>query len=169
MKIIFLDIDGVLVNDWSLSTEMIDVNDTDGRIRRCHRFSGSCVDLLNHIIDSTGAKIVVSSTWRMCFNSFQTLVDYMKDQGIKGEVIGRTPTPDEYARVRAHVSSLWLAVPRGNEIQMWLDEHKDLNVEKFVILDDNSDMEHLSHRLVQTDFDAGLTERKANYAISKLS
>lgn len=38
-------------------------------------------------------------------------------------------------------------------------------VESFVILDDNQDMVHLAHRLVRTQFSAGLTEADAEVAI----
>ena len=46
---------------------------------------------------------------------------------------------------------------RGNEIQQWLDIHKEYDVEDFIILDDDSDMEHLIDHLIQTDSILGIT------------
>ena len=58
------------------------------------------------------------------------------------EILGRTP---------------YLGTKRGVEIQHWLDENEDKNIESFVILDDDMDMEHLMEYGVFTDTDIGLT------------
>ena len=50
-----------------------------------------------------------------------------------------------------------LGTDRGIEIQQWLDDNKDLDIEKFVILDDDMDMEHLLRHLVHTDTNIGMT------------
>lgn len=69
-------------------------------------------------------------------------------------------------------------VKRGIEIQRWFDEtFKEKGLEHdapFVIVDDESDMKHLSPYLVQTKFDGvsdetGLTKEKADLIISKLT
>lgn len=49
-KIIFLDIDGVLIPDFKKWQEQ--------------SFNANCVDILLYIIRKTGAKIVISSSWR---------------------------------------------------------------------------------------------------------
>jgi hypothetical protein len=67
-KIIFLDICGVLrpslytdflYNMWKLSGHEIRSCDEFGQL-----FYQPCIDNLKHIIDKTGAKIVLSSDWK---------------------------------------------------------------------------------------------------------
>ena len=61
-----------------------------------------------------------------------------------------------------------LHVRRGLEIQKWLDDNPQGENVVFVILDDDSDMEHLMDRLVQTDHEFGLTQEDAGKAILML-
>ena len=56
---------------------------------------------------------------------------------------------------------------RGLEIQKWLD--KNPGVDKFIILDDDSDMVHLMSHLLQTDGEFGLTNEIADEAIKRLN
>lgn len=44
---------------------------------------------LKRIIDETGAKIVISSTWRM--SGLQNILDMWHSRNLPGEVIGITP------------------------------------------------------------------------------
>ncbi len=123
MKIIFLDIDGVL--NWRKTVERVHVG----------RFIGidpAMVARFNQIIDAhPDAKIVISSTWRNSFSysteilDFPGLIKYLQARGLKGEVIDHTPL---YFTKRS----------RGHEIGEWLeDEAKKLGVTSFVILDDD--------------------------------
>jgi len=156
VKICFTDIDGVLNN------------------RSCY-FPGNqhpkygrnpdpkCVAALNWLCEKTGAQIVVSSTWRIGG------LDLMRETinshwGVNGPVIDVTP------RLLDYRGDITLSVPRGREIQAWLDRRKQDyahcgghwgDVDRFVILDDDSDMEHLLPHLVKTDFEHGLTMEKA--------
>lgn len=58
MKVIFLDIDGVLnSNDWYVKTRGVGgYNGGD--------IDPECIELINDLIDATGAKIIMSSSWR---------------------------------------------------------------------------------------------------------
>ena len=56
---------------------------------------------------------------------------------------------------------------RGREIQLWLQQHPE--VDSFVILDDDADMDNLIDRLVQTEIETGLTEQDADRAIELLT
>jgi hypothetical protein len=77
-------------------------------------------------------KIVISSTWRYG-ETVETLKAMFKPfKLISDAIIGLTPNIG--------------LTPRGNEIQAWLDKHPE--VDKFVIVDDNRDMVHLTDRLV---------------------
>jgi len=152
MRIVFLDIDGVLVT-WDSMKNL-------GMVNRLHRFQPSCVAALNKLTRASGASIVVSSTWRLGnAERFAELVHYMSDQGIEAPVLGRTP----HLVTETPGYVIGLAEPRGVEIQHWLD-HADCKVESFVILDDDSDMAHLTARLIQTSMESGLTDAHAERA-----
>jgi hypothetical protein len=144
LRIVFLDFDGVLVNDRSI------------RVRSGGQSTADplCVDALNRITDATGAAIVVTSTWRF-EQSRAELCGILARWGVTGRVIDCTA--DVCRR-------------RGEEIQAWLDAHRGLyDIESFVILDDEADMAHLGPTLVQTHFKLGLTLDDAERAIRILA
>ncbi|MGA2647414.1 MAG: HAD domain-containing protein [Candidatus Sulfotelmatobacter sp.] len=147
MKVIFLDIDGVLINNASLlNMESSYVPDE------------KCVQELNELINRTDAKIVVSSCWRIG-RTLAELQDLLSGWGIKGIVLDKTPDPLNSREKE-----------RGLEILRWLAERnkgKD-DVESFVILDDNKYMPTLLEFLVQTKFEPGLTRRNAEKALQIL-
>lgn len=141
MKVLFLDVDGVL-------------NSTEGWCRDNPHTSTymtpECVDQLKELLNKRckDVAVVVSSTWRKYFDikAFRAMFDIL---GLPGDrIIGYTPEAE-------HLSS-----ERGHEIQAWLDGHPE--VERFVILDDDADMVHLMPHLVQTDPMYGLTEERIN-------
>jgi len=140
MKIIFLDIDGVLNNYNSYVKETRIV------------WEKECVDRLNKITDKTGAKIVISSTWRFQEHHVHA---YENDMGIKGEIIDKTPR------------STNILSCRGDEIWLWLQEHPE--VEKFVILDDSSDMRDMFKYLIQTNPEFGLTDSDVERVIERFN
>lgn len=121
MKIIFLDIDGVL--NWAGTEDRL-----DGFVGLCQER----ISRLNKITDAVpDAKIVISSTWRHAFTNayknFAELVSLLHDRGIRGEIIDRTP-------------SRFSSRTRGSEIREWLeDEAKEGRTHTYVILDDSID------------------------------
>ena len=157
-RVVFLDVDGVLVNKASLRLPRI--ASPIGRILSAHP---DCVAALNTITDVTGAQLVMSSSWREEGDA-ESLAGVLRTWGVAGTLIGQTPL----------IGSQWdgnTLLPgstRGDEIQAWLDEAGSL-VGAFVILDDDAGMAHLRHRLVQTDSDTGLTMRDARKAIQMLA
>lgn len=140
MKIIFLDIDGVL-NYYGMP---------DNRLYLIDR---RAVETLNLLIEKTGAKIVISSTWRL-LNSLAMIKSLLIEKGFKGEIVGKTPSINTNGRIR------------GDEIQAWLEEHPD--VKEYVILDDDSDMGPLKGRLVKVDGKFGLLTDDVTKAIEIL-
>ena len=124
MKVIFLDIDGVL-NVYSRD------HDEFGS-----QFHDHLVENLKYIIDNTNAKIVISSSWRS--GGLERMKDMWTKRNYPAEVIGVTPDlsyqddNDEYHRVK-----------RGEEIDWYLK--KNTNIENYVILDDDTDF--LPHQL----------------------
>ena len=137
MKIIFLDYDGVVNSLW-----FQDVNGepnfnfpSDDKVNNTQ-----AIAWLNKLCRETGAKIVVTSTWRNADNYKECLYNAGLNKNI--DILGKTKK---------------LGTKRGIEIQKWLDENKNLNIEKFVILDDDMDMEHLIDYLIVTDGLIGMT------------
>lgn len=131
MKIIFLDIDGVLNHD-RFYHERFENRYVDGAIEYPYsEIDPSSVKNLNQLISDTNAKIVISSTWR------HDGIDYCKKvlefHGFVGDIIDITPT------IRNNDCL------RGNEIHKWIKENESLigshyNFTEYVILDDDSDM-----------------------------
>lgn len=159
MKVIFLDIDGVL-------NVIPQGHDAYGGI-----FHPEFVDNLERIINETGAKIVISSSWR--HSGLQKILNMWKFRNLPGEVIG--VTPDLYRRVDFEGERKMV---RGDEIQAILDQQPEIT--NYVILDDDDDM--LSGQIgnfVQTsnninhpdciDIGYGLTNECTNRAIRILN
>ena len=122
MKIIFLDIDGVL-NVYCESRDKFGCT-----------FHSNFVDNLKNIIDNTGAKIVISSSWRT--DGLDIMKDLWKYRDLPGEVID--VTLHSYDLIRQGKFEFYDDVERGHEIQDWLDKHKE--VTNYVIIDDDNDM-----------------------------
>ena len=172
MKVLFLDIDGVLVTPAHITEHLnpedphatyVGVDeweaDREEAIMPYARFDPRAVRLLNKITQKTGAKIVVSSTWRLRGQGEITRI--LREQEVWAPVIGVTPS------LRSH-QARWLRDlrGRGNEIAAWLDEHPE--VERFAILDDDQDMTFLCPHLFATGGDHGLTEEIADWVIDYL-
>lgn len=103
-KIIFLDIDGVvnLASDYYL------------------KFNKEALLLLEHIIQKTGAKIVVSSSWRsgnlsITRNSFK---DKGMSQYLLDQIVGETDRYHWFIKDKSYLS-----IVRGNEIKTWVDRN----------------------------------------------
>ena len=114
-KVIFLDVDGVL-ND----------RNTPTRTKQgCLFVDESKILLLRKIVDATGAKIVLSSTWRYDRDDFRYNSDFLelKEAMAAHGLEFYSYTPVEPSGTR-----------RGMEIEAWLGVHPE--VKKFVILDD---------------------------------
>jgi hypothetical protein len=144
MKIVFLDFDGVL-NSRRFYLE---------RPSSEFKLDSVAVDRLNRLIQCSGANVVVSSTWRLG-RSIRELQKVLGSYGFEGKVIGRTPQLNNCYR--------------GFEIREWVADHPDVDLESFVILDDDADMVDLALRQVQTNHNFGLCGRHVRDAIDVLS
>lgn len=140
MKVIFLDVDGVLNHTNSKSK----VEDEKAK-------------LIKQIVDETNAKIVLSSDWRYYLNTddedVDLLIRMLSKYGM--EIMSSTPITKHGYRVA--------------EIYQWIKEWQGEPIEKFVILDDRGDMKPYMDRLVQTDFDYGLVKKDTKIAIKLLN
>lgn len=134
MKVIFLDIDGVLNSlsydrsrDWTKQTDIDE----------------SRLPLLKRIVDATSAKIVLSSTWRVhwsadidkCDSDGKYIAELFAKHGL--EVYDKTPDHG-------------FSGDRREEIVEWLSYEEE--TERFVIIDDSPfGWNELSAHFVKTD------------------
>ena len=155
MKIIFLDIDGVLTSDMYEESRLEKRDD--------NRIDLSRVKLLAELVKSTDAKIVLTSTWRVDWNKISLLCgDYGKylNQCLATynlSIFDKTP----------FISYLG---DRRKEILIWLSRHRG-EVESFVIIDDiNYGWNELKNRVVITNPQGyGLEEKHMQKAIELLN
>ena len=155
MKIIFLDIDGVLNSraydrkrNWN---EQTDIDETR-------------LPLIKEIVDATNAKIVLSSTWREHWNR---VPNRCKEDG---RYINKT-----FAKygltIYDKTPNLGISAMRRDEIQKWLNDAQEI-VESFVIIDDyRYGWGDLSSRFVKTDpnFRSGIEKEHVDRAIEILN
>src|SRR5688572_25715427 len=104
--IIFLDIDGVL-NSVEYHRER--------HIRGRKPLDAVAIRRLNQLTDLTGARIVISSSWRQW--GFLAVRDMLRAAGVTGWIVSRTPI---LVGGVYEGSGLYGWVPRGVEIAAWL-------------------------------------------------
>ena len=150
-----MDIDGVL--------------NTDRQIRKnnlkqieCINFDVEAMENLKKIIEETNAKIVVTSTWRIHKreNGFlwSELIRNFQVCKINTDVIiDITPIIDTNMRLET----------REFEISKWLSTN--INIEKFVILDDQWSMGGLNNHFIRCLPFNGITRKIADDVIKKLN
>lgn len=150
LKLIFLDIDGVL-NSLEFQRSNPQIND----MCTAHDIDRKAVDRLKKLLELTDAKIVISSSWRM-IRSLDRLHCIFAKFGIEyTKIIGVTPASSKC---------------RGDEIQQFIDKWEyGQDIESFVILDDDGDMGELYHRLVHTTYNRGLLDMHIDEAVKILA
>ena len=142
MKIIFLDIDGVLNTEHGLKalsknwTDMEKTRDKFGNL-----FCSQAVDVLRQIIEKTGAKIVISSTWRA--SGLAEMQEMWAVRNLPGEVIAitgyhedrvRGAEVDTYLRARGWYYPKWYwSMPMCDE------PRENCDIEGYCIIDDDRD------------------------------
>lgn len=162
-KIIFLDFDGVL-NTYEFLDKLPKpkFSDYQGWKNHDETFKPENIENLNHIIEKTGASIVISSSWRRLY-TLKQIKNVLKKNGFKyiESVIDFTPSFEAF----------WNAeYSRGAEIYRWLADNDLYKKCNFVILDDNSDMSFLIDKLIKTDpHKNGLTREDSERAILLLT
>ena len=117
MKVIFLDIDGVL-NSAQFCAKIKDKRLTMQKIER--EIDKKPLLMLKRIVNETGARIVVTSSMRK-EPTFKDFKEYVSHEGI-----------------RIHDVTLDFGdsgMHRGEEIREWIQKHKE-ELEEYVILDD---------------------------------
>ena len=171
MKILFLDIDGVL-NPGQYNKYMIENNlndfDENGSI-----FDPNAVDNLRLIIDCTNADVIISSTWR--YDGLDKMQKLWKDRNMPGKIVGITPHLIITSFEEVDSKEIWQKRPigsRGIEIDEWLrlNTNEMLEPYTYVIVDDEDDfLLHQASHVVLTDPNFGLTKVIASIIINKLN
>lgn len=164
IKVIFLDIDGVInTKEWHSKMTKSTPKDEYG-----YAFDPIAVANLAHIVDETGAEIVISSSWK--FYGVSKLREMWQKRNLPGNILDITPNyvSDEML-LNANLEEIQIGVCRGNEIKEWLSRHED-EVINYAIVDDFDDLlpEQEDH-VVLTDSLIGITERDAAKAIAILN
>ncbi len=178
---VFLDIDGVLATPDYLKDGVWALNPEKQK-------------LLGMILEVTGAKIVLTTSWRK--STLEDSIEYMKDEGFMfcDKIVGVTIRGYHFLQKGTNLN-----IPRGVEIKQWLDTHavypwqaypelseefKIYNDEgrfikmrsnrigvdfNYVIIDDDIDMLlEQSKRFICCDSIIGLTVEQAQQAIEIL-
>jgi hypothetical protein len=143
MKVLFLDIDGVL-NPFR--------TDSDGNITT--KLDDDCVNRLCRIIHETNCVVVISSSWKASNHLMDVLEEVLFPKLPSGCVVGCTPT----------------FIPQQNrevEISAYLSKNSD-TIDNYVIVDDydfelKSFLE--SGHIVITDALVGLSQKDADECI----
>lgn len=149
MKVLFLDFDGVITtpeSDWEIIPEK--------------------VEMIKGFLDKTGAKVVISSSWRANSSDVQDTITKIKrnpynpthECPLEEYIIGVTPYEN--------YSSRWNWVnPRGLEIQRYLLNHPEIT--NYVIIDDVdiSPLENQEDHFVRTNCWDGITKEDIRKAI----
>lgn len=139
MKVIFLDIDGVLNSDRSCMALGGYPHPWPEDGQDWYLFDSVAVALLARATSAAGAVCVLSSSWRILLPSLSSL----------GRWLG-VPIIDKTRQAQGNE-------PRGQQIQDWLDAHPD--VTQYAILDDSIDMlEEQAERLVRVPPANGMTQ-----------
>lgn len=139
MKVIFLDIDGVLNSH--RSAKALGGMPFPGRSkdRDWHLFDPVAVGLLRKVCEETGAVCVLSSSWRMGMDS-REMKDLSECLGVT--IIGATKDTSYNE-------------PRGEQIAEWLERHPE--VTRYAIIDDDGDMlDEQKEFFAQTSFQEGM-------------
>lgn len=154
-SVLFLDIDGVLVTHRSMKAFP--------RTSHGSPMDPECVRRLRDVIEWSGSKIVLSSTWRLGVGGMSRTRGALAAAGWAcAPVSDKTPVADMKLR------GLYVGKTRGAEIKEWLDAHPDC--ERYAIVDDDSDMlpEQMPY-FVKTSFEDGLTTQAADRLLDLLT
>lgn len=160
MKIIFLDVDGVL--NYAGCGDII------------NGFLGVSLDkvkLLRQIVDATGAKLVLSSTWRRKINPGVPLPGQKNVFAI--ELMSKLEQED--MRLYDYTSVDTSDSHRRKQIEALLKEysHDGAQIDSWIVLDDDMfdgfDAPEFSKHWVQTTFAEGLTPENVEQAIAMLN
>jgi hydroxymethylpyrimidine pyrophosphatase-like HAD family hydrolase len=162
MKVIFLDIDGVINSNFWLESHQQEIS--DGTL-----IDKEKIELVAKIVHKTGAVLVMHSGWRFWFDNdmkpirkeAQNLIDLLLDSGLS--IYSMTPdlTTEEIRKTKM------FSKVKASEIFLWLKQNP--NIDKWIVLDDiDLHNDELGIRQIRTNPETGITEKDADKAIEML-
>lgn len=152
MRLIFLDIDGVLV-----SGKHMDHLATIGE-SAWKKFDPECVSVFNELIERTNAKVVITSTWRYHYETLDELAHELRARGVNAEIVAMTKRlygPSAFSK------------DREDEILEFLYSNTPVFGVQWLALDDAPFKKIKRDHTVQTDFNVGLDKTCLAVAMSK--
>ena len=208
MKLIFLDVDGVLNAPQRYVDSLKIEAKNDEEVRELllqdrnkvidpFHFNLEYYDNLARICKETNAKIVMSSSWRSAFKKNEHNIMSTESVLETDKILHKSYKYNKYEDERYpyfNKNAFILLVlfqernidfidttpflkktsSRGQEIKKWLELHQDLDIENYIIIDDETfDIKDYfdDFHIVDTEYDkgAGLTKEKTDEAIFKLN
>ena len=156
MKILFLDIDGVLNNTCPGTV----------CVKGKRLYDPHCISVLNNVLSDTNANIVISSAWRVGY-SCDFLAGQLDMMGVC--VQHYTVYKDKYAHRIVGVTDT-NGPTRATEIVRWIEANQD-KIDSYAIVDDNEDAmcDMTKCMFVQTADDTGLTREQGGRLIKLLN
>lgn len=151
-RIIFLDFDGVLNTEYYqglLQFQGKQWQDEHGAF-----FDPKTVRQLKRVIDTTGADIVVESSWK--YLGLEAMQELWRGRNLPGKVIDITPSLTDNAS-------------KGEEIAAWLSEHATPDTRYVIIDDEYVVLDSQIPYFIWTNPYEGLTEEQSDRAISILN
>lgn len=155
-SVLFLDVDGVLNRhgDYAPGSPLI---------------RNTCARLLQHVLDQTGAVLVISSAWRyqvlmgaVTLRGFEHL---LRTHGIRAEVLDVTPR--DAGDTQHEFNGRTGAAERVGQIRAWLAAHPE--VTRWAVVDDaRLSLADPTLPIVETDGALGLTVEDADALIALL-
>lgn len=157
---LFLDMDGVM-NSTQSTRRSWRLNDRKTVFLGFDHICPIAANNLDWLLESfPKLKIVISSTWRLHHDvhEWERMVDVCPS--IVDRVIGATPhlRPEKLSAPRP---------PRGHEIHKWLESNDKLDA-RYVIFDDDKDMDKVEDKFIWVDSNLGLTYYHIEEAAKRL-
>lgn len=147
MKVIFLDIDGVL----SLSSD-INKKTQVGDFTVPYLWNVVACKILNDILDATGAEIVLSSDWRIHYTLPKMRKIFDANGLYSRSLIGYTIITKEYQYAPSRET---MGIARSHEINKWVNLH---GVDNYVAIDDLPLLGLMDGKFIRTLPEDGLTK-----------
>lgn len=141
MRVLFLDVDGVLNRTGFHPRESVGLRSW---------IEPELAQRLSRVIRAIGAEIVLASDWRRD-RALPHLRDELGAAGVEGSLLGVTPT--------------LAGQPRWREIEAWMIEH-GVALDAVVIVDDGYDMGALAARFVRCSPLNGFDEDAASAIVA---
>ena len=157
MKILFLDVDGVLVHSGTVNLGRETGEPFGSSFYHAATVDLACVQRVLRIVEATGAKIVVTSTWRRFDGASTALRRAFLNAGVD-----RRALRDLFVGSTPH-----LGEKRDEEIRAWLAEHQGTT--SYIVIDDGIVGKHPQLTDRPNHFTGGILDAHVDEAIHILN